>query len=175
MPTLDQPIDGVSAIAVIVIASFAVDRIVTGSLFLLSFVPFWTRVFPDPKLLAEKEDAVQRVKADKKQKFLYFTLAALLAIVVLAWFGGVRVFSVMGFPNINPVLDTIVTGLILIGGSDRVSAVMKMMGASGTAEKVEARPIEITGRLVLDEDKGQAPQKKVKKTSTPNADTESSL
>ena len=75
------------------------------------------------------------------------------------------------FPNIDPILDTIVTGLILVGGSDRISAVMKMAGGSGAAEKTEARPIEITGKLVLDEGAGdKVVRGRKKKASTAKTD-----
>ena len=171
---LDKPIDGVSAIAVVLIASFAIDRIVTGSLFLLSFLPAWSRIFPDPKLF-EDDDTVARARAQKKQKLLYFALAGLLAIPLLAWFGGVRIFSVIGFPEINPILDTIITGLILVGGSDRVAAIMRMMGgASGAAEKSEARPIEVTGKLVLEDETRKAVRGEGKKASKARAESDSS-
>ena len=42
------PLDGVTVLAVILIASFAIDRIVTGTLIVLSFIPIWNRWFPDP-------------------------------------------------------------------------------------------------------------------------------
>ena len=142
-----KPIDGVTAIAVILIASFAIDRIVAGLLFVLSYTP----LVSDPK---GEQDSDRRHQAEKKHKFMYFVLSGALAIPILGWFGGVRIFSIIGFPNIDPVLDTIVTGLILVGGSDRVSAIIKATGASAGAGKSEGGPIEITGRLVL-EDSGK--------------------
>jgi hypothetical protein len=72
-------IDGISALAVILIASFAIDRIVTGLLFLLSFLERWERAFPDP---ATVEDTLARVRAEKKQKLGYFIFAALLGVGV---------------------------------------------------------------------------------------------
>jgi hypothetical protein len=41
-------IDGVSAVALVLIVSFAVDRIVTAILFLLSYNAQWNRRFPIP-------------------------------------------------------------------------------------------------------------------------------
>jgi len=140
-------IDGISAIAVIFIASFAIDRIVTGLLFLMSFVQPWRRAFPDPGTISE---VTQRIQAERRQKLSYFVLAGILGILVLGWFGKIRIFSVSGFPNIDPVLDTIVTGLILVGGSDRIAAILKMSDLKGQS-KSSPQPIEITGRLTLEE------------------------
>ncbi len=141
-------IDGVSAIAVILIASFAIDRIVTGILFMLSFLKPWTRFFPDPTTIT---DAAERLATEKKHKFLYFGLAGILSIGVLAGYGGVRIFKVVAFPGIDPVLDTIVTGLILVAGSDRIATLINLGGASGAERSAPAsQPIEITGKLILE-------------------------
>ena len=141
-------IDGVSAIAVILIASFAIDRIVTGILFMLSFLKPWTRRFPDPKSIT---DFTERLAAEKKQKFIYFALAAILSIGVLAGYGGIRIFKVVAFPGINPVLDAIATGVVLVAGSDRIASLINMGEASGTEGSASAsQPIEITGKLTIE-------------------------
>ncbi len=141
-------IDGISAIAVILIASFAIDRIVAGVLFLLSFVKGWRRIFPDPALL---EDAVARARAEKKRKLVYSGLAGVLALLVVAWYGQVRILKATGFAT-APVLDTLLTGLILMAGADRMTGLLKTLGTPAI-EKPEpaARPIEITGKLILEE------------------------
>ena len=144
-------IDGISAIAIIVIASFAIDRIVTGLLFLLSMIKPWTRLFPDPGTIT---DTVAQHIAIKKHKLLYFVLSGFLAIVVLAGYGGIRIFTALGFKGEDPyfwILDTIVTGLVLVAGADRIAGFMKLAGGSGP-EPSSAQPIEITGKLVLQEE-----------------------
>ena len=138
-------LDGITVIAMVLIASFAIDRIVTGMLFLLSFNDRWTRRFPDPDAVM---DAAERVRARNTQKLLYYCFGGVLAVVVLGWYGKVRVLAALGFPT-NAVLDTLLTGLILVGGSDRVADLLKMPGAR--AEKPEPRPITIQGTLVLEE------------------------
>ena len=141
-------IDGVSAIAVILIASFAIDRIVTGILFMLSFFKPWTRHFPDPKSIT---NLTERIAAEKKQKFIYFALAGILSIGVLAGYGGIRIFKVVAFPGINPVLDAIATGVILVAGSERIASLINLGEASGTGESAPAsQPIEITGKLTIE-------------------------
>lgn len=146
-------IDGVSALAVLVIASFAIDRVVTGLLFVLLFIGHWVRILPDPELIEDEElpkpgAKVRRIKAERTQKLLYYVLAGLLGGVVLAWFGNVRIFEALGFKAINPILDSVMTGLILIAGADRVAALLRLPGA-GVAERPEPRAVKITGELVL--------------------------
>ena len=142
-------IDGVSGIAVVLIASFAIDRIVSGLLFVASLFAARSRVFPDPALL---ESGPARSRAEKKQKVLYFLLAGVLAMGVVGAVGNVRILSALGFST-HWLLDIIFTGLLLMGGADRVAELLKMAGAPG-GEKPASRPIEITGRLTL-EDSGR--------------------
>jgi hypothetical protein len=114
-------IDGVSAIAVVLILSFAINRIVIGLLFVLSFIKPWSRLFPEPAL---EEDTQQRARAERKRRLVYYVLAAILAIGVFAGYGTVRILSVSGFPSINPVLDIILTGLILVAASERIAQML---------------------------------------------------
>jgi hypothetical protein len=145
-------IDGVSAIAIIMISSFAIERIVTGLLFLLSFFKPWTRAFPNPMIVSE---IAERSSAEKKQRLIFFVFACLLGIPVLAGYGQVRILrAVLGNENINYILDTIVTGLTLAAGSDRIADLLKMHGAPGR-EKPETRPIEVIGKLILEEEAGK--------------------
>lgn len=145
-----MPIDGVSALAVILIASFGIDRVVTGSLFLLSFVKPWNRAFPRPSEIA---DTAERSRAERKHKLVYFILAGLLGGVVLAFFGEVRIFHALGFTRTNYILDSIMTGLILIAGADRISEVLKLAPGSPGEKPPSSPPIEITGRLILEDEK----------------------
>jgi hypothetical protein len=142
-------LDGITIIAIVLVGSFAIDRIVTGLLFLLSFSDRWTHRFPNPDLLT---DPAAQLKARNMQKLLYFGVAGALAIPLLAGYGKVRILAALGFPT-DYLLDTVVTGLILMGGSDRVAELLKMPGAPGV-ERVEPKPITIQGSLVL-EDKGR--------------------
>jgi len=135
-------LDGVTAITLILIASFAIDRIVTAILFLLSFV--------SPSLdPAGIENAGARAWAEKRYKLLYVVLAGVFAIGVLAYYGGVRILSALGIST-DPLLDTILTGIVLVGGSDRIAALLKLPGAGGL-EPPAPPPIQITGRVTLED------------------------
>ena len=146
--------DGITAIAAILIASFAIDRFVTGLLFLLSLIKPWNRLFPDPAL---ETDPVARSTAEKKRKLIYFSLAAFLAMGVLVGYGNVSILAAVGFSTINPLLDRILTGLILIGGADRVADILKWGTAGGASSpsSTSSSPIEITGKLVLEDASGR--------------------
>lgn len=136
-------LDGVTAIALILIASFAIDRIVTATMFVLSFAIPWL----DPGSI---ESPGARASAEKMYKLVYVTVAGVLAVVVVAHYGGVRILSALGMAP-DPVLDTILTGIVLVGGSDRIAALLKLPGASNGEHAAPPPPIQITGRLTLED------------------------
>lgn len=175
--------DPINVLVLILITSFAIDRVVTGTLFSLSFSKTWARRFPDAALLSEGEE---RMRAEKKQKLIYFVMAGLLGIVVMAGFGNIRLLTALGVqpkPNVTVAanqpaaapstqatdpantppkpktplfvwLDLVLTGLILMGGADRISQIMKDHGAP-SGGKPASQPIEITGKLVLEDLSGK--------------------
>ena len=134
-------IDGLTALALVVIASFAIDRIVTGTLFIATFIG----IVPDPEL---REAGPGRVRAEKTYKLIYFLLAGILGVGVLAYFGNVRILHAMGIQDVNPHVDLIITGLLLMGGAERLSQFMQ--APAGGGEKPEPRPIEVVGTLKID-------------------------
>lgn len=148
-PVLVTKLDGLSIIALILVASFAIDRIVRGLLFVLSYVPRWVRLVPDPN------DPDTPFARRRHFQLAYFCLAAFLGIIVLAWYGGVRVLAAMGFAGVHPVLDTLITGLILVAGAERTESLLRTLGAEGPAAPPEqdTTPIQIIGTLVLDGDR----------------------
>ncbi len=154
--------DGVGVIVLIAMAAFGIDRIVVGLLFAFSFVPLWTKYFPDP---ATMEKSIPQKVAKKKQKLMYYVFGALLGGAVLAWFGNIRIFHALGVPDANPIVDCVMTGLVLVAGADRLAGILKLPGAA-QPEAAPARPIEITGRLTLDSDtESSGPTKNTKKGS----------
>src|SRR5262249_25094033 len=109
-------LDGVSALALVLVASFAIDRLVSGTLFLIT----WSGILTDPEQIAEGEE---KYKAKRKYKVIYYLLAGVLGIVVMASLGGIMLLtallpadsSVTG-TSIFRFLDIVVTGLALMGG-----------------------------------------------------------
>lgn len=138
-------VGGVNVIILVFIVSFAIDRVVNGALFVLSLIGPWRRRFPDVRTVTEP---AERAVAEQRHKLLYVVLAAILAIGVLAYFGKIRILQGLNV-SVDPVLDIVVTGLILIGGSDFVGRLLDMSGAYGGEKSMAGRPIEVTGTLTL--------------------------
>jgi hypothetical protein len=140
-------VDGFSAIALVLVVSFAIDRLVRGLFFLLSYSSAWARRFPDP---AFNSGAIS-AEAERNRRLIYFVLAGSLGMIALGWVGQVRILSALGFTNVNRWLDILVTGLILAGGAERTEQVLKSLGASGpSTEATSKEPIEIRGKLTIE-------------------------
>lgn len=133
----------------IAILAFAIDRIVTGLLFLLSFTNFVSA----PTASAGAGEAPG--PREKRYKLLYFVFAGILGVPVIAYYGDVRILDALGMGGEDKwLLDVVVTGIALVGGAERISALMEKYGKAPAAEKEQPKPIEITGRLVLDDKPG---------------------
>jgi hypothetical protein len=142
-------IDGVTAIALVLIASFAIDRIVTATLFLASFVG----IVSDP---ATAGPGPAGARAEKIYKLVYFVLAGLLGVVVIAFFGNVRILRALGLQDANALVDAIVTGLLLMGGAERLSGLVQPASHS-SGENREPKQIQVTGTLKVEDAAGKLP------------------
>ncbi len=147
MPEEANAIGGGNIIALLFILSFAIDRVVYGLLYILSWLRPWRRLMPDPKTV---QDTDARERAIRKQKLVYFVLAGVLAIVILVHgkLAGVGVFSAIG-TDVPDYLEIIVTALVLIGGSDFIGKLVNVTGSSGIESA--STPIEITGSIKLED------------------------
>ena len=153
-------IDGISAVAALVIAAFAVDRFATAFMFLLSILPSFRTAFPDsidPSAggSALPSDGEQLTKADsmtgeKINRAIYFLFAGAGALLV-TFIGKIGILDVLGFKQAeaHPFFDFGLTVLILTAGADRVAALMQLSGSS-LGNGTEGKPIEITGTLTID-------------------------
>lgn len=136
------------AITVLVVAAFAIDRLVAGLFFLLSFSP-------DLRPLVSAD--VSGSGHDRTRRLLYAIVAGYLGVVVVAGILKVRVFEVLtatgtGGARPNAFLDTVVTGMVLAAGADRLSELVKSF--SGEKKGHEDKPIQITGTLTLEHGAG---------------------
>jgi len=125
-------LDVTTAITVILIASFAIDRLVTLLLVLLPF----------PKLHREQDSKLLK----KRERVTYIALAWILGLL-LGYFGDVRLLAGLGFST-NVVMNAIVTALILTAGSDSISALLKRMGGASVGEG-DPKPLVVQGDLTL--------------------------
>jgi len=143
-------------IATILIASFAIDRIVAGLFFLLSYSDSLRPLIGESVVQAP----IRNEGAARTRRLLYALFAGYLGIVVIAGILNVRLSALTKLPGganplSNPLLDTLMTGLIVAAGADRVADALKLFGAPGAEKKTE-HPIEITGKLVLEQPEEKA-------------------
>ena len=137
-------IGGVSVVAFVLLLSFAVDRLVTGVMFLLSCSEHWRNICPDP---AAATDPVEKSDAVRAQKIAYLVLAGVTSGVVL-WMVGGGILHRVGFTQ-GP-LDLFLSALVLLGGAERVSDFNASLSAKRDAVVAE-QPVKITGTLTLEE------------------------
>ncbi len=75
----------------------------------------------------------------EKQKKLIFSIISLIAGLILAFAGGIRVLKflspTLGAPD---ALDAIVTALIVSGGTEGFNSIMKFLGYKKEATKADA-------------------------------------
>ena len=138
-------------VGIILIASFAIDRIVTGIFYVLSYSPE-LRTILDPDSIS---DPGARASAAKLYRLVYSVCAGYLGIVIVASEMGIRLSKISGIPVDLPggpvmgnVLDVVVTGLLLVGGADRLAEALKLFG--GDAKPAKA-PLEITGKVIFEQ------------------------
>jgi|RhiMethySRZTD1v2_1073278.scaffolds.fasta_scaffold01606_15 hypothetical protein len=135
---------GPSVIALVLLLSFGIDRVVSFLLFALSNSSAWRTRFPDPALF---EDAAQKLEAKRRQKVAYYTLTAIFSIALL----GIVGHGLLGQLGLErKPLDTFLTGIILMGGAEQVAKFSGSMGAS-EAPVVSEPPVQISGTLTLEE------------------------
>jgi hypothetical protein len=128
-------IDGISAVLVILIASFAIDRAVAVIEFALRRTPAVNRYFVQPA------------------PWIHYGLATIVAGGVMATFGNVLLLAAVGFPQANRWVDIVMTTIVLVAGSDRIPDIIKAVGLPKGGETLPpaSQPIQITGTLVLDD------------------------
>jgi len=124
--------DAGTVITMILIASFAIDRM-TGAL--LFVVKALIKKFPEP--------------TESRYKFTYFGVAAAFAIAILFGFD-LRALDAVGIHG-HPYFDFLVTGIVLVGGAEKISSVLKPADA-GSGASVMGAPREptISGKLILE-------------------------
>ena len=147
--------DGINLLTMLLIAAFAVDRVSAGILFLLEIVG----VLSDPDGL---EEGVNRVRAKKRFTLLHFVVSGFLVILVLFYVGDFRFLDALGLGNRADLsrvplwLDHLLLAVVLVGGAEQMSAFLKMVGAPGGSTRGEgAQPVEVSGKLVLEEPTGK--------------------
>jgi hypothetical protein len=140
---MPEPLGGFSAIAVLLIAAFSIDRLVSAVIFLLAFIDPWDAYFNPIRQSGELE----RDQAQRRQKLVYFVFAGICAGIVIKALDGYGILHHIGFQNYP--LDIFLTVIILMGGAERLAELLKTPGAPGSASAAAEPPIRITGIVDL--------------------------
>jgi len=139
---------GIQVAATIVIASFVIDRVTSGTFFVLSLFDGWNRIVPDPSMVA---DPRQKSAAQKHATLVYYIFVAVLATVLVYTFD-IRILEALNVKWAVPSSDRIFSVLVLMGGSDQVAALLKVPHAGKLPEATaKNQPIEVTGKLTLED------------------------
>ncbi len=133
----------------IMIISFVIDRVVRAFMFLLSFLGRWVHWLDDT---AKLEDETERLKAIKRQKLAYSLIAATFGIVFVWSFEEIRVLKLLIGSSPDNYLDFFITWMTVLGGSDFIGRILSISGIGdiGGGSSSNAQPIEITGKLTLE-------------------------
>ena len=144
-----MPLDGISALALLLLAAFVIERVVSGALFALPTL----RLLPDP---AQVDDPAARAAVERRYTYLRFFLSGALAAAILWQWSSLRILAL--FSQLSAAvpawLDPVVTWVVVLGGAERMAALVKLPAGGAGAPKREEQPIEVHGRLTLDDSRG---------------------
>lgn len=149
---------GVSVLILMMLLSFAIDRVVRAILFLLSFVPFWKRIAPDPR---QAENPNAEISAERRQKLIYAIMVVVLGALLAVVYSDLRLIENLRLAeslmdknqHTKPILDVIVTIMVLAGGADLVGRLLQISGITDIGAGVpsaKTEPIEVSGKLILE-------------------------
>ncbi len=137
-----KTLDGISVVAMLTIAAFAIDRVLAAIFFLVQLAK--------PELDPASPEVRDPYKLSRKLKIFYTICAAILATAVVV-FLPVRILGVFGV-SANDILDAALTAIVLMGGSDQLASLLKTVGVPEPESATPApQPVEISGRIMLEE------------------------
>jgi len=145
---------GIQAAALIVIVSFAIDRICGAVFFLLSVFDVWGAKAMEGDAAVSTEEARA---AQQRTKLAYFTLAGVLAAIVVFTLRISMLEALhVGEDMQHTWLDALFGILVLMCGSDQVATLLKSPHAGKALDTPAAKkPLEVTGTLTLVEHAGR--------------------
>ncbi len=138
----NRPIDGVTALTILFLGSFLVDRVASALLFLL----YLSGYLPESGAGTEK----QRRQARASALMAYYLFAIVATVGLLTLFQNFHLFRSLGFTDMPSLVDKSLTGIILVVGAERVAGWLKLPGTPGAES---AAPVYVTGEMTLREDR----------------------
>ena len=148
--TAGHPIDGATAMIILLVGSFVVHRCSAIILWLLSLTGFWQKYFAMPSAPPTSEAANSHSIAEAKRVAIYYFFATVVTFFLMNVFCEIQLLSALGFTSKNPVVDLYLTGAIMIIGARRVGHWLDLPGIPGE-EPENSKPVLVTGELVLRE------------------------
>jgi hypothetical protein len=145
-------IGGGNVLVLILVLSFAIDRVVAATFFLLSYLKPWQQWFPDP--LCAVGDPVLQARYERNQHLLRTGFAVAIALLIAVLNEHVRLLAALGIQNqigiaiLGDAVDIFITTIVLVAGSDVLGRLMDISGRGMDSQAAQS-PIEITGTLVL--------------------------
>lgn len=140
-----------SALVLILVLSFAADRLAKGLLFLLGLLPFWARWFPEPQLVKDPE---RQARVRTRRVVLYTLVVGSIAGTAIWFFPEIRIIELLSGPRTHVFIDIVVTLVVVMGGSDLVGRIVQISGigegGGGAVGGGRNEPIEISGKLTLE-------------------------
>lgn len=133
--------DGITVVAMLLLAAFAVDRLASATTF-LAFRP------------AEKEETpAQKERREWNRKIVYFGVASVIAFVIMIASDKIRLLEAMGMlkeqvTGLDQWVDRALTFLVLVGGAERISNLLGSPISASSRE--EQAPLQLEGTLVVD-------------------------
>ena len=150
--TSDHPITGTTALTILAIGSIVVDRISTGTLWMLSLSDVWDRSFPNPSTLEKPRD---QNWAQAKLIAIYYAIATLVTMILLSFFCDLELLGAIGFEPVDQsdlflsrTIDRYISGAIIIIGAERVAQWLQLPGTPAAAAAA-LQPMVISGNLTL--------------------------
>lgn len=117
-------------VAFVLLASFAIERVVATAKFFLDGYP------------ASAEDK----GAERRRKILLFALGGALGVDIV-FFGHLRVLDVLKSGSVPELFDAMLSWLVLVAGADRIR---EFVGGAAKEKKPELPPI----KFILDDGSG---------------------
>lgn len=148
-----------NVVALMLFISFAIDRITTGLMFVLSFMPFWPKYVHDS---TSESGTKNGTDSEKLYRVFYFVIATFLAIIAMMYVNmkvilmsdstpppsHIGVLIALGMKKIDWAVDSVVTALVLVASSDFLGRLIEKSGAYDKTE-VQSQTIQVTGELNL--------------------------
>jgi len=149
-----------SVLVLIMVLSFAADRVARAIMLTLRLIPAWTRRFPDP-LNFTKDQELERARARRRLDIAYTLVVGAIATAAIYAFPDLHIIRMLTRADVPAAIDIAVTVIVVMGGSELLAKIVQLSGLGDAAMAPTAQaasgsgrsdPIEISGRLIVEQE-----------------------